>query len=105
MSILRDLKEAIETGNANSTETTLFGSRPFKKINNMDLVKIAWRGFNMPALRINFFYFSAKHLGKYPEINEYLKHKLVKSRSIFLEPFRREIADFLHRPFGLGRKA
>jgi hypothetical protein len=64
------------------------------------LAEILYRPFSrgMPSNRSLLLYYMAMHLAKHPKINTYVRAKLDYSRSVFLEPYRFKIQEFLEYP-------
>jgi hypothetical protein len=67
-------------------------------LNGLQFARIVNRAFSrgMPGNRAALLYFMTKHLAKHPEINQYLRDKVAKVRSVFIMPYRQEMLRFLN---------
>lgn len=84
----------------NRKHDDLFQEERGRRLNAVQLARIVNEPFSrgMPGNRAALLYYMAKHLARYPDINNYLRNKIAKARSVFITPYRREIVDFLDRP-------
>jgi len=95
--VLKDLSEALSIHVAGQLP---LGPPYPPSISATDLARIVQRPFSrgMPANRVLLLYFMAKHLAKYPAINKFVREKLDRTRTIFMEPYRSEIDRYLSNP-------
>jgi hypothetical protein len=93
--VLKQIEVEIKTS---ALGGTLFeGEQRRPRMNAMQLARILNRPFSrgMPMNRAWLLYYMAKYLSKYPDINKYLRMRLTTTQSIFVNPYRREILQFL----------
>lgn len=96
----RVLKQLEIEVRASASVGDMFGAVPnYSRLSALQLARIVNRPFSrgMPNNRAFLLYFMAKHLARYPDINKYLRTKLERSPSIFLDPMRGEIRKLLDR--------
>ena len=78
-------------------ESSLFVTGVVPKFNDLALVKMVVDVYQkaMPVNRFLILMFLAKYVGRYPDINLYIREKLESSTSMFRGYYRRETIEFL----------
>jgi hypothetical protein len=96
----RVLKQIDIEINKSRKDGDLFQGERGRRLNAVQLARIVNEPFSrgMPSNRAALLYYMAKHLARYPDINNYLRNKITNARSVFITPYRRQILDFLNRP-------
>lgn len=92
--VLKEIEREIR-----AKEKTLFEDEKGRRLNAVQLARIVNRPFSrgMPNNRGALLFYMAKHLAKYPDINQYLRQKLKNSWSVFIAPNREQIQYFLDK--------
>jgi hypothetical protein len=93
--VLKQIK--IELG-VSGLQRTLFAEETVpRKLNAVQLARIVSRPFSrgMPNNRGALLYYMAKHLYKYPDVNSFLRTKIANTRSVYIEPYKKEILGLL----------
>ncbi|MBN8956801.1 MAG: hypothetical protein J0H17_09510 [Rhizobiales bacterium] len=95
--VLAELRRAFEGA---ERQASFFGAHHGVPIADEHLVQIIQRPFSrgMPGNRSALLYYMTLHLSKHKKINEYLRSKLNKSESIFIDPNRKQMEEFLDNP-------
>jgi hypothetical protein len=82
------------------SQMSLFGFLPAKRHGDAVLARTIYLPFSkgMPSNRAALIVYMTRHLASYPKINQYLRIRVERATSIFLEPYREEIRRLLDNP-------
>jgi hypothetical protein len=87
-----------------SSQISFLNDPPYRRLADDELAKIVQRTFNNipPSNRSALLFNMAKHLSDFPEVNQFLRSIIEKSRSVFVTVEREQLLQLLDHPSSLS---